>query len=128
MSTFETILHLATALLPSIGVLAFLLLHQRERIQAELTEQRLQHEHCQARQEQDTQRIHAFTTAAQAFAPVLGASLARLLPKRSMSAADLSDQEIAAELRRRFYDRDCEGCEFAEPPAPAPESTESPIN
>lgn len=131
MTPFETTLHLAFALLPSLGVLAFLLLHQRQRNQAELADQLLHYQHCQARQEQESQRAAAFGAAAQAFAPVIGVALQNLfakLDKSPPSVGDLSDEEIATELRRRVFGTDCDACQFTDAPTPDPESPEPPIN
>jgi len=103
MTPFATIIHFATSLLPIVSVLAFLLIHRRQSIRAELQDTRLRHEHQQMLTRADTERMQALGSTAQAIVPTVVEfvrELSRRYPPTS-TAADLSDQDLLAEFDRR---------------------------
>ena len=111
------ILQLLFTLLPSIGVLAFLLLNRRQHIQAELDDLRMRQEYRTQQRLQETAQVQAVSEAVQAYAPAITAFVELQCAKRSkpLTAADLSDEDLVVELRRRadgaFCDLDeCEAC------------------
>lgn len=113
MTMFEMTIQLMSSLLPGISVLAFLLFHRRQHIQAELQELRLRQEHTQLLRQHNAKHSEALSTAAQAFAPMLcsvvEAGLARLKAPASApvtaAAADVPDHELVDELYRRATDQ-----------------------
>ncbi|HLT37637.1 MAG TPA: hypothetical protein VK034_15195 [Enhygromyxa sp.] len=104
MTTIESIIHLATALLPTLGVLAFLLLHRRQSIQADLEDTRLRQQHCELADAERSKRTTALAHMAAVFAPTLRELVERAFP-RPPAAAELSDEDLIAELDRRVDER-----------------------
>lgn len=110
MTTLETIIHLATALVPSLSVLAFMLIHRRQHIQADLQDQRQRLEHRQMCRLQDNQRAQAMAAVVQAIVPAIGPALTSFVERVTawpndppLTAADLGNQELVDELRRRIF-------------------------
>jgi hypothetical protein len=104
MTTIEIITHVLSALVPTLGVLAFLLLHRRQSIQADLETAHMRQLHCQLGQAAQTERMQALSQAAIAFAPALPQLIEHVFPKPP-TAADLSDEDLVAELDRRIETR-----------------------
>lgn len=118
-NTTILILQLFATLLPSIGLLVFLLLHRRQSIDADLEHLRMRQEHGALMRLQATKRAEQMAAAVQACAPVLAAALQHLLAKRNeprVTAADLSDEELVAEIQRRVepsWPDECPDCPAA---------------
>lgn len=121
-------IQLITALVPSVALLAYLLLDRRQRIAAEHEHHRLEHEHDQLLRIQDAKRHEATLEAIKSLGPALmmmAQALVTKLTQPPMTVADLSDEEFAAELHRRVgghYDDTCPDC------AAESASEEQPIN
>ena len=105
MTTIEIITHLSSALVPSLGVLVFLLLHRRQSIQADLENTRIHQTHCQLAQAAKTERVRALSQVALVLAPALSELIERAFPQPPTAAA-LSDEDLVAELDRRIDSRD----------------------
>ena len=115
LDTTIIILQLLAATLPSLGVLAFVLLHRRQTIHADLADLQLRQEHEQLRRLQDAKQTEFISAAVQAYAPALTLLCERALAKRKAStAAELSNEQLLAELRRRSeaagVECDCDEC------------------
>jgi hypothetical protein len=121
---FDTLIHLTTALVPCLGVLAFLLLHRRQDAKTKLERLRLQQEHCQLLQQHETWRAQALTEAAQACAPALVPIVEKLLAQLDdpvpPSAAEMMDRDLLDELRRRIDENDFEGLRPDQTPGEGP--------
>jgi hypothetical protein len=107
MTNLEILVHLATTLLPILSAFAFLLLHRHQSIRAELEEQRIRQIHCEQATVAKTERVRALSAFATTFAPMVGPLLEKLFDDASAgrSPSDMSDDELLAELDRRFAER-----------------------
>ena len=98
----DQLIQLATTSIPVLAVFAFLLLHRRQGIRAELDETRQRQEHCQLLELQRNKRTQALAMAAQAYAPAamtLAEGFVQSLTHPPLEA--LEDHELFDELRRR---------------------------
>ncbi len=103
--TIDTITHLLSALIPSISVLVFLLLHRRQSIQADLEDRRLRQSHHESLCADQTARTQALAHAAHAFAPAAMELVQRVVPGKP-EVTELSDEDLVAELDRRISEND----------------------
>lgn len=106
MTTIEIVIQLLSALVPSLSVLVFLLLHRRQSIRADLESTRIHQQRCRQADDATTQRMQALSQMAVVLAPSLSELVDRVFPRRLPAAAALSDEELVAELDRRIEDRD----------------------
>lgn len=149
MTNLQLFVHLITTIIPTLGVLTYLLLHRRQAIRADIDELKMRQEHGLQRQMLDTERSKALSSLAQTFAPMLGQFLERAAASinKPPSIDDFGDEELLDELNRRVSRRYgyhvvsdhpasecCPGVEGDgpswEPPAPPrePDEPESSLN
>lgn len=102
MTNLQLTVHLITSLAPVLGVLAFLLLHRRQHISADLEELRMRQDHGQTLRLLDARRQEALSAAAQAYAPVIAQLGQQLLAANNTpTLEDFETGELVEELDRR---------------------------
>ena len=101
MSDLQLVIHLITATVPALGVLAFLLLHRRQHIDADLQELRMRQEHGQTLNLLAARKHEALSAAAQAYAPMIAQLGQQLLASNSPTLEDFETGELVEELDRR---------------------------
>lgn len=79
MTPLDLIICMLIAQLPTIAVGVFLLLHQRQRINADLETQRVQALHCMEMQKIERERMETIAAVTGGFVRELGRKLASLL-------------------------------------------------
>lgn len=133
MTPLEAFTSLAHLVIPTLGVLAFLLLYRRQSFQAELDELRMRQDHSQMLRLAEAKSREAQMSVLAALGPVVGQAIEQLGTKLSakgprVAARELYDVELIDELERRFaegerhgprpdnYDPACTGCDADAPP------------